>query len=120
MFYLKNPTAFFPLPLLLIILAFLFFFSCTHLNKPSDDSLKVQNKKNQDLFPSFNPGLGFIKKGKLSEARNQLEKLSYGEEGFLLALLEIQKINYIEQDWDRFFVSLLITERDFFTHRKCL
>ena len=31
------------------------------------------------------------------------EKLSYGEEGFLLALVEIQKINYIQEDWNRFF-----------------
>lgn len=47
--------------------------------------------------------MALFRKNELSEAREWLEKLNYEEEGFLFALLEIQKINYIEKDWDRFF-----------------
>ena len=84
-----------------------FFFSCTHFEsfKPSEDSVKIQSK-NQDDKQSFNSlvlGWDLFKKGELNEARSQLEKLNYGGESFLPAILEIQKINYIEKDWDRFF-----------------
>ena len=44
-----------------------------------------------------------FRKGRLNEARSWLEKLNYGDESFISAILEIQKINYIQKDWNRFF-----------------
>ena len=108
MFYLtKHPpllsASFFPL----ISVFLFFFFSCTHFEplKLPNNSIEVQSKNQNDKksFNSLVSGWSLFKEGKLNEARSQLENLNYGGESFLPAILEIQKINYIEKDWDRFF-----------------
>lgn len=48
-------------------------------------------------------GVQLFHEGSLQPARACFERLSYGSEGFGQALLEIQKINYTEKDWSRFF-----------------
>ena len=47
--------------------------------------------------------MNLFKEGRLDEARGWLERLNYKEKDFLSSILEIQKINYIEKDWIRFF-----------------
>ncbi len=81
-----------------VLLVFcLFFFSCTHVNKSVDvTSIKGAQAR-------FSKGVGLFQKGQLTSARNQLETLNYGDAYFVSGLLEIQKINYINNDWDRFF-----------------
>lgn len=84
-----------------------FFFSCAHLKslKSSNYPIEVQAKKQgrEKSFDSLETGLNLFQEGKLNESRNQLEELNYKDGNFLSSIFEIQKINYIEQDWDRFF-----------------
>ncbi len=95
--------------LLIIFMSLFFFFSCTHIRssqksgaltgdqKPEQD--QVRKKPSDFLIMGWN----FFKQKKLNEARIWLEKLNYGDEGFISSILEIQKINYIQKDWTRFF-----------------
>ncbi len=48
-------------------------------------------------------GLQLFHEGRLKPARACFERLSFGSAGFAPALVEIQKINYTEKDWSRFF-----------------
>ena len=48
-------------------------------------------------------GITAFKKGRLSQARRFFEKINRGRKNYAPALLEIQKINYREKKWDRFF-----------------
>lgn len=108
MFYLiRHPSLLFDSFFPFISISLFFFFSCTHFEplKSPDHSVKVQSKNqdNKQSFSSLMSGWSLFKEGRLNEARSQLEKLDYGGESFLSAILELQKINYIEEDWDRFF-----------------
>ena len=94
----------------------LFLFSCTHINeKPiavnsseysnfgSPFRPKKQLKKTDGKLSVFLRGVDLFQKGELTAARDQFETLNYGEPDFVSGLMEIQKINYIHKDWDRFF-----------------
>ncbi len=95
----KHAGLFFP-----VTLIFLFIFpSCSHFEpiEYSPHSVKaVSEKRSKKLLIT---GLNLFRERQYSKARDSLEKINYGEKGFLFAVLEIQKINYIEEDWERFF-----------------
>ncbi len=48
-------------------------------------------------------GWHLFKEGRLNEARNRFEKINYENKDFISAIMEIQKINYTQRDWNRFF-----------------
>ena len=77
-------------------------FSCTHTGSPVP---KIVKKKGQSLEQSsfFVEGVELFNKGKIDEAQDQFELLNRGDKDFISGLLEIQKINYIQNDWDHFF-----------------
>lgn len=93
-----------PSHLFFSVISVFFIFSCAHF-QPPEQSKETQSKhqEKKESFGFLVKGLDLFKKKKFSESRKWLEKLNHGDEGFLLALLEIQKINYIEEDWDPFF-----------------
>lgn len=97
---------FYSFPLVFIIISrkfflflCLFLLSCTHVKHTvvNDDS---QSFKQSSVFMK---GLDLFRKGKLNEARDQFKMLNRGDKYFVRGLLEIQKINYIKNDWDYFF-----------------
>ena len=50
-----------------------------------------------------------------------MERLDFGDEGFVSAILEIQKINYIEEDWKRFFgLAFYYRKRLLSSHQRAL
>ena len=52
---------------------------------------------------SFSQGIRALHDSKLIKARENLESLSVKDEKFLMSLTELQKINYREGKWDKFF-----------------
>ena len=110
MFYLKKSVIFSSLfTSFMFFCVFVLFFSCTH-KKPYQfsksltegqrtDKSQIGRKSSDFLLIGWN----LFKRGKFNEARNWFEKLNYKDEGFISAILEIQKINYIQKDWNRFF-----------------
>lgn len=77
------------------------FPSCVSVNNKSAYSIKkLKNNKQHHVFTK---GVKLFHKKKLIVARKQFEKLNLGDKDFFSALLEIQKINYIKNNWDRFF-----------------
>ena len=112
MFYLKKTVVFsFFFTSFIFFMSLCFFFSCTHIKKPhqSSDSLTEKQKLNKGreaerLSSDFLlTGWKLFKGEKLKEARDWLEKLNYEHKDFISAIVEIQKINYIQKDWSRFF-----------------
>ena len=87
----------------IIIYLFLFFFlsSCIFLKKTS--SKDVEEEQLSSSAVAFLKGSKLFRKSNLGSARSQFEKLHYGDRYFVPALLEIQKINYLKGDWNRFF-----------------
>ena len=75
----------------------LFCISCVHTLK------KDKNLKKQNSYHHFKEGFSFFKKGKLDQARVYFEKINKNQKYFIPSLLEIQKINYLQQKWDQFF-----------------
>ena len=60
--------------------------------------------KGVELGPNYlRQGADFFQQGRLSQARDCFESINYRDEGFVSALREIQKINYREARWSRFF-----------------
>ena len=51
----------------------------------------------------YEEGLKSFRRGKLKLARVNFESINRGEADFVPALIELQKINYKENKWDRFF-----------------
>lgn len=104
MFYLKESIVFSSFSVLVTFFVSLcFFFSCTHIQ--SSESL-IKNQRKEQVPPSSDfllTGWSLFKEKKLKEARNWFEKLNYGNKDFISAIVEIQKINYIQKDWNRFF-----------------
>ena len=92
--------------------------SCRHLPFSPDKAAKSPSpaeKKTAESAAEKPPAAGcpgphylrqggsFFQQGRLGPARSCFEKLNYGAGDFAPALLEIQKINYTEKDWTRFF-----------------
>ena len=119
MFYLEKPAIFsHPLSSIGIFIFLFFFSSCQHFKKSDiSDTLiektQIKIKEKKPAFYSLSKGLNLYKEKKWKESRDWLEKLNYGEESFASAVLEIQKINYIEQDWDRFFALAFYYKQQF-------
>ena len=82
--------------------ALFFLISCSHTK---DKKPYVPGKRSAGCPSSsyYGGGLGFFQEGQLAPARACFENLNYGGSDFIPALLEIQKINYIQADWSRFF-----------------
>ena len=88
----------------LSVLPFFSFVSCTHIkNKNPDISISSAAADCPDPFSYIEAGWRFFQKKNLIAARACFENINYGDSRFVPALLEIQKINYIEADWSRFF-----------------
>ena len=85
---------------MLFLLFCLFLFSCTHIKHTVFNNVGSLSLKQSYAFVK---GVDLFQAGKLNEARGQFEMLNRGDKYFILGLLEIQKINYIKNDWDRFF-----------------
>ena len=87
------------------VLCFAFIFSvcllsCSHSNTKTNSSVKKQNKI---AYKSYIKGVTLFKKENLSSARTHFESINKGNKYFVPALLEIQKMNYIEGNWNSFF-----------------
>ena len=76
---------------------FVLFVSCSHTE------FNTTRPGDADSVSAFAKGQVLFHAGKTAPARARFEQLNYGDNHFIPALLEIQKINYINQDWDRFF-----------------
>ena len=63
-------------------------------------------------LPPFEKGLSLFQKGHLRQARAVFENINRGDTHFVPALVELQKINYKENQWDRFF-GLALYYRNF-------
>jgi len=64
----------------------------------------------------FQKGLLLLKEGKPSEAYSLLEAIPENSKSFVPAILEMQKIHYQRQQWDRFFAYANFY-RQWLTHR---
>ena len=73
--------------------------SCGHYqqNLSSESSLTTRSKK------AYFKGLTLFKKKKLDSSRAYFENINKGSKYFVPAILETQKINYIQGKWDQFF-----------------
>ena len=82
----------------LVLICSLCLLSCQHNNQNT-------TVKNQNEFAktSYVKGVSLFKKEKLKSARSIFENVNKGNKYFVPTLLEIQKINYIEGNWNRFF-----------------
>ena len=74
--------------------------SCQHGHQDKKNSIKDQNKAARS---SYIKGVSLFKKEKLNVAQGKFESVNRGNKYFVPSLLEIQKINYIQGDWDSFF-----------------
>ena len=84
-----------------LLLFYFVFFSCIHtVQTISDNTNTIQPIKGTSIFLT---GVNLFKKGNFVAAKKYFETLNYGDKYFLLALLEIQKINYLTKRWDQFF-----------------
>ena len=81
-----------------VLICSLCLLSCQHNNQ--NTSIKNQNKIAKT---SYVKGVSLFKKEKLKSARSKFESINKGNRYFVPAILEIQKINYIEGNWNRFF-----------------
>ena len=91
------------------VLAVVLPASCIHVKRAEESGRTAEKKESSKIPVHGNPsavlssGLSLFKRGKILKARSRLEQLNYDDEGFVSAVLEIQKINYIKEDWKRFF-----------------
>lgn len=89
-----------------IILYFIFLatfmVSCSHIKKTLTHDEEVKDAKTPAVS-FFQKGVKFFQKNQLKKALNLFEQINHQDKNFILALLEIQKIHYINKDWDQFF-----------------
>ena len=88
-----------------VLLCFAFIFSVCLLSCSHSDTSKNRSVKNQNKIASksYIKGVALFKKENLSAARTNFESINKGNKYFVPALLEIQKINYIQGNWGSFF-----------------
>lgn len=87
------------------VLCFAFIFSvcllsCSHSNTKTSRSITSQSRIARKAYIK---GVALFKKENLSSARTNFENINKGNKYFVPALLEIQKMNYIQGNWDSFF-----------------
>ena len=91
------------------VLAVILPASCIHVKRAEKPDRTAEKRESIKTPVHGNPsallrsGLNLFNRGKLLEARDRLEQINSDDEGFVSAVLEIQKINYIKEDWKRFF-----------------
>jgi len=121
----KEITLSFIVYQLLFILSLICFLSCSHIKKvdqtdqksTSNKQIKKTNKKAHITSVSslkqtkktlsqksiFYKAVLFFQQGQLDLAISEFESINYGHPDFTTSLLEIQKINYIKKNWNKFF-----------------
>lgn len=64
----------------------------------------------------FERALVFLQQGKSQEANVILENIPQSHPKFLSALLELQKLNYKNEDWNRFFAYAVFYRQNYINH----